>query len=140
VTATVLVAVWLALAAAAQAPPPARVLDAGAQSGIEDPRQVFITSKDAFESIWRQHSNRQAPPVDFSHDDVIAIFLGSRPTSGYAVDIVSIEPAASGGTVVRYREQRPARDAMTAQVLTSPYVVAAVGKGLREPVRFEASR
>lgn len=117
---------------------PVRTLDRGSQSGIEAPRQVVVTSADAFAALWREHSMKPAPPVDFTRESVVAVFLGVRQTAGFSVDIVSVTREATG-TVVAYRERAPSSDAVTAQVLTFPYVVAAV-EGLTPPVRFETLR
>ena len=58
---------------------------------------------------------------------VVGVFLGSRPTAGFGVEIVSAREE-QGALVVRYRETRPAADAIAAQVLTSPYHLVAVPK------------
>lgn len=115
---------------------PMRTIDRGFQSGIEAPRQVVVTSADAFASLWREHSMKPAPAVDFRREAVVAVFLGTRQTAGFSVDIVSVSQEATG-TVVIYRERTPPADAITAQVLTFPYVITAV-QGLTTPVRFES--
>ena len=66
---------------------------------------------------------------------VVAVFLGSRKTSGYDVAIQGTRDDG-GALVVDYRETAPARDAMTAQVLTAPYHIAAVPARSGD-VRFE---
>ena len=117
---------------------PVRTIDRGFQSGIEAPRQVVVTSADAFAILWREHSMKPAPDVDFTREAVVAVFLGIRQTAGFSVDIVSVT-RQSTGTVVTYRERAPSSDAVTAQVLTFPYVITAV-QGLTTPVRFESVR
>jgi monoamine oxidase len=64
------------------------------------------------------------PPVDFSKQAVVAVFLGSRTTAGYSVSIERIEPHEDGVRVV-YQEGRPAPGDMTAQVMTSPFHIVA---------------
>jgi hypothetical protein len=63
--------------------------------------------------------------VDFSKEMVVGVFLGSRPTAGYTLEIVSATQDG-GKLTVRYREASPPRDAITAQVLTSPYHIVAL--------------
>ena len=75
------------------------------------------------------------PAVDFSREMVVAVFLGSRPTAGYGVEIVRAV-GNSGTLVVEYVETAPSRDAITAQVLTAPYHLAAIPKHDGE-VRFQ---
>lgn len=131
----VALAVWLAQAAGSVMPP-MRTLDKGLESGIDSPRQAVVRTAAEWSSLWKAHaSDRPAPPVDFSREMVIGLFMGTRPTAGYNVEIVGIENQ-SGGLVVRYRETTPPPDALTAQVLTSPYQLIAVPK-FDGPVRFE---
>lgn len=66
---------------------------------------------------------------------VVAVFLGSRPTAGYGTEIVLA--AGNGGTlVVEHVETAPSPDALTAQILTAPYHLAAIPKHDGE-VRFQ---
>ena len=65
---------------------------------------------------------------------VVGIFLGTRPSGGYAVDILSVAPAGPGWVVI-HREIRPAADSMPITVLTQPYHLRVVPR--RDgPVRF----
>jgi len=120
------------------ADPAFRVLDRGGQSGIEDARQVVATTADQFAALWRQHSQRPRPAIDLAKESVVGLFLGTRATAGYSVQVVSITRSASG-TLVRCREVAPPPDAMTAQLLMFPYVIVAV-EGPSLPVRFECAR
>jgi hypothetical protein len=117
--------------------PPVRIVERGSQSAVEEARQVVATSAEQFAALWRAHSSKPAPAVDFSEESVVAVFLGTRRTAGYTVEIVSVSHDQSG-TLVRYREQGPPAGGITAQVLTFPYVIAAVRKVLA-PVRFESA-
>ena len=105
---------------------PLRSLDKGAQSGVETARQVTVRDREAWASLWRAHAqDRPRPEVDFSREMVVGVFLGTRPTAGYAVDIIGTR--VEGDTVVvQYRETAPARGGLTAQVLVSPYHMVAV--------------
>jgi len=106
--------------------PTFRTIDKGVQSAIDVQRQVVVRTLPDWTTLWKQHtSDRPVPPVDFGREMVIAVFMGSRPTAAYSVEVASVE-ARDGKTVVSYRELAPARDAMTAQILTSPYHIVAV--------------
>jgi len=107
---------------------PMRTLEKGSDSAIDEARQATARTADEWAALWRQHAaDRPRPPVDFSKEMVVGVFMGSRPTAGFAVEIVGVREEA-GGVVVQYRETRPSRDAMTAQVLTAPYHLVAVPK------------
>jgi hypothetical protein len=101
--------------------PPMRSLDQGGQSEIEVQRQVTVRDRDAWASLWRAHAPRRATPaVDFSREMVVGVFMGTRPTAGFAVDIVGYRDSGND-VVVLYRETAPSPDTITAQVLVSPY-------------------
>ena len=98
-----------------------KTIDKGDQSNMDDAKQVAVKTEADWKALWQQHSpDRPRPSVDFTREIVVGVFLGSRPTAGYGLEIVST--AETGGTlVVRYKQSTPPRGTMTAQVLTSPY-------------------
>jgi hypothetical protein len=118
---------WTMLLAAAilqtGAPPaqPMTTIAKGAESAVESPRQVTVRTPSEWAALWRAHSaERPLPQVDFTRDMVVGVFLGTRPTGGFAVEIVGTRQD-HGSLVVEYRETRPGRDQITAQVITAPY-------------------
>ena len=116
-----------------------RTLDRGTQSNIDQARTVVVRSADEWSGLWRTHAgDKPLPPVDFTKEMVVGVFLGSRPTAGYSVEIVRTTEQPDG-LVVEYREGSPARDMMTAQVITTPYHLVAVPKRTGE-VKFEKVR
>jgi hypothetical protein len=66
---------------------------------------------------------------------VLAVFLGSRQTAGYSVEITRIEKLDKD-LLVTYREQRPAGGDMVAQMLTSPFHIVRTDPH-SGPVRFK---
>jgi hypothetical protein len=127
-------------AAQERAMPAFQTVDQGLMSGFEEPRQAVVRTDEDWKALWRTHApNRPAPPVDFSKQAIVAVFLGSRTTAGYSVSIERIEPHEEGVRVV-YQERRPASGDMTAQVLTSPFHIVATAT-FAGPASFEhASR
>jgi PrcB C-terminal len=128
----------LTLAAALVQPPPAttaaqpttapsmKTIDKGEHSNMDDAAQVVAKTQQEWQQLWQKHAaDRPLPAVDFSKEMAVGIFLGSRPTGGYILEIASA--TQEGGTlVVKYRESIPQRGTMTAQVLTSPYHLVVV--------------
>src|SRR2546425_3673082 len=113
-----------------------KTVDKGPMSGIDAPRQVPVRTPAEFATLWKSHAaDRKMPDVDFTKNMVVGIFLGSRPTAGFGVEIVSAQPE-SGTLLVKYKETRPSRDTIAAQVLTSPFHLVAVPK-FDGTVRFE---
>jgi len=119
-----------------QAPDAVRTVDKGEQSNIDEGKQVVVRTEAEWTKLWQQHSpDRMRPAMDFSKDMVVGVFMGSRPTAGYNVSIVSTF-AKDGHVLVRFQESQPQRGAMTAQVLTFPYHLVAVPKTAGD-VKFE---
>jgi hypothetical protein len=65
---------------------------------------------------------------------VVGVFLGTRPTAGFQVEITGVREQ-DGALVVEYVERRPPSDAMVAQVLTAPFHLVTVPRH-EGPVRF----
>jgi hypothetical protein len=118
---------------------PVRSIDRGVRSGIDAPEQVVVHTTQEWTELWRRHgSSRPLPPVDFDREMVVAVFAGTRPTAGYAVTITAAR-AQGDGLVVEYAVKAPSPGSMTAQVLTSPYAIAALPRHAGG-VRFEEMR
>jgi hypothetical protein len=115
---------------------PIRSLDKGTQTFVDVAKTVTARTPEEWAAVWKTHApGRPLPEVDFNREMVVGVFLGSRNSAGYAVEIVSAENQ-QGALVVRYRETSPGRGAITAQIITSPYHFVAVPKQ-SGTVRFE---
>jgi hypothetical protein len=121
-----------------QAPAPVRSIARGLDSQLDAARQATVRTAAEWEALWRLHGGeRTRPPVDFGKEMVVAVFMGSRPTAGFSVEIVGAR-VDGPALVVQYRETRPPADAFVAQVLTMPYHIAAVpARAVVMDVRFE---
>jgi hypothetical protein len=128
---------WMLVAAVLlQGDAPPRVVDRGDQSNVDEFRQVVVRTAAGWTALWRQHApDRPRPAVDFARDMVAGVFLGSRPSAGFAIDVVSAREE-HGNLVVRYRESSPGPGAVAAQVITSAYCIVALPRRDGE-VRFE---
>jgi PrcB C-terminal len=114
---------------------PVRLLEKGSDSQLDDGQQATVRSVAEWTALWTRHAGeRPRPAVNFARDMVVGVFLGSRPTAGFDVEIVGAREEGDA-LVVQYRETRPAAGNVTAQVLTSPYHLVAVPKHAR--VTFE---
>jgi hypothetical protein len=109
-------------------PPTVRSIERGQTSWVDSPRQAVARTSEEWTALWRSHApDRPLAPVDFSKDMVVAIFLGSRPSAGYSVEITGVKEA-NGAVVVQYHETRPRADVVTAQVITDPYHIVVIPK------------
>ena len=126
----------LAIAMQAPTPPPVQVLSREMMSQVDEPKQAVARSAAEFETLWRQHTGTTpVPAVDFGSRMVVAVFLGTRPSAGYGAEIVRTRRAA-GKLIVEWQERKPGRDEVSAQVITSPAIVASIPKFAGE-VTFE---
>lgn len=125
----------LAMAAQAVSPPPVTIAKA-AISAIDEPRQVVARSAAEWAALWKQHSpGGDLPAVDLSTRTVVAVFLGSRPSAGFAAEIVGTQQKGST-LVIQWREQRPDPGAMTAQMMSSPAHIVSIPRFAGE-ITFE---
>jgi len=107
----------------------------GSSSGAADPREVVVRSPAEWAALWKAHAGPQtAPVVDFSTNLVAAVFLGTRPTAGFRVDIVGARREADV-LVIEYVERAPGADNIVAQVLTSPFHIVTLPR-YDGPIRF----
>jgi hypothetical protein len=129
-----LISCLMVIGVVAQAPP--RTVDKGDFSNVDEAKQVVVRTDADWRALWRRHAGeRPMPPIDFSKDTVVGVFMGSRPTAGY--DIAITKTLEKDGTLwVFYREKTPARGLVLAQVLTSPFHLVAIPKTASE-VKFE---
>jgi hypothetical protein len=100
----------------------------GATSQIMEPRQVVVRTAAEWQSLWREHSEQPLPAgetVDFTRFMIAGLFAGSRPTAGYSVEITSVT-ARDGEIILDYVERQPPSDAITAQVITSPFHIVRI--------------
>jgi PrcB C-terminal len=93
----------------------------GTLTSIDEPLQVIVRAEAEWQRLWARHgSGAPAPAVDFTKRMVVGVFLCTRPTAGYAVEIVGIIEAPDG-LVVTYAETKPAPDRVVAQIITAPF-------------------
>jgi PrcB C-terminal len=131
-------------AAPAAPPPPAPVIGTVAMttinsnhmSGIDTPQQSVARTAGEFETLWRRHAPSQPlPAVDFGKQMVLAVFLGSRPSGGFNVQITNVQSFGKD-LVVQWVETRPAPGMSAATVMTSPAHLVTVPQ-TDGAVRFE---
>jgi D-aminopeptidase len=101
-------------------------------SNMDEARQAVARTEAEWAALWRSHNfDKPAPKVDFNTRTVVAVFLGSRPTAGYDLEIVATRQEG-GGVVVEWAEVRPEKGLILAQVLTSPALIASIPKAAGE--------
>lgn len=122
---------------------PMRVVVQGNQSGIQKPAREIVQSQEAWEKLWKSHRSNikggdAAPPkVDWTKEMVVAVFMGARPTGGYAVRVQGVA-AEKGKLVVTVAERKPGPNDIVTQAFTSPFAMVAVARS-DKPVEWKSS-
>ena len=115
---------------------PMTTINSDRMSGIDTPQQSIVRTLGEFETLWKRHApSRPMPTVDFGKDMVLAIFLGSRPSAGFGVQITGVRSSGKD-IVVEWAEIRPAPGTAAATVMTSPAHFVTVPQS-DSAVRFE---
>lgn len=110
------------------------VLGEGNQAvGFEQQRFFLVRDDATLRTLWnRAHGSQlQVPPVPdvtFSRETVVALFLGTKPTGGYGIEVQDLA-LTQGELFIDARISEPAPDAITTQALTSPWVMIRVLAG-----------
>jgi hypothetical protein len=108
-------------------------IDQGVESQIETETIEIIRDETAWSEFWTAHAgpNSEAPTVDFDTEMVIAIQLGTRPSSGYEVEVTGVTDA-NDALRVYYRETVPGTDCFTLPVLTHPFHIVKLARNEKE--------
>jgi hypothetical protein len=129
-----LLALILAIAMQPAAPSQVQVISRESMSGVDEAKQAVARSAAEWAALWRQHAGTKAlPPVDFGSRTVVAVFLGTRSSAGFSAEITGTRQSG-GKLIVEWQERAPGRDQVSAQVLTSPAVIASIPKFTGEVV------
>jgi hypothetical protein len=114
-------AIIFAMALMQQSSPQIVTVAQGSRSGIEEHREAIVRTAADWPALWKAHGASGSPPaVDFANDMVVAVFLGTRPTGGFRVEITGAHAEAQS-LVVDYVERRPGPEDIVSQALTSPF-------------------
>jgi protease stability complex PrcB-like protein len=117
-------------------PVPFKTLDRGDLGGIERPRHVTVRTANDWKMLTNQRGRgATAPAVDFTRSMVVGVFLGTKPTGGYSVEITGIDRQGAE-LIVTFRERAPGRDDMVTQVITAPYHLVTIDR-FDGPITFK---
>ncbi|MDF1838424.1 MAG: protease complex subunit PrcB family protein, partial [Planctomycetota bacterium] len=114
----------------------ATVFASGTQTGVAESGLVLCRNAKEWSELWARHMELQDPEsplpvVSFSNENVLAVFLGDRPTAGYSISVVGLE-SRSRGWVLHTREKKPNEDLPQLQVETRPYTFLIVPNHVEE--------
>jgi len=106
------------------------VILSGSHSQEKDYKVELITNKRQWEHVWQVAKGNEdplpsQPTVDFGRQYVIAAFMGERPSSGYQIEITSIEKRGRTLQVLVKKYETPGM----LTVMTHPFTLVRVPKG-----------
>jgi hypothetical protein len=109
-------------------------------TGMSDRANYRITDNDELNQLWSYLDNTpgSAPSVDFSKDEVLAIFDGTHTTGGYNIQVSSITDA-NGTRTVHVSRIAPGANCFTTDSITSPYEIIAVPKSTLNLTHIDTS-
>jgi hypothetical protein len=115
-------------------------IEHGGNSGVRTGKLVVIRDEAAWKKLWMEHKKNRTgdppPPIDFSKEMVISVFLGVRPSGGFSVSMTDISDSGSaGGLSVTVEETSPGRGCFVTAMLTYPFHIVRVAR-TEGPVAF----
>ncbi len=119
------------------------VISEGEWSNIDEQRLEVIRDGAVFDVLWSEHSPGSPeldgmpskPVVDFNANQLLALFLGSRNTGGFSINIESIVELDTQVNI-NLLEQVPGGGCVVTTALTQPYQFLIMSK-IDKPVIFQ---
>lgn len=100
-------------------------LTSGLQSSVIERKNYAITTNTDFEKLWKMTEETGTPPVvDFSQNEVIAVFAGKKPSSGYSIAVSKVEDGSN--RLVTITLSKPGATCVTGDAVTSPYQIVVI--------------
>ncbi|HRN17639.1 MAG TPA: protease complex subunit PrcB family protein [Trueperaceae bacterium] len=110
------------------------VVAQGSQAvGFPSASYQLVSNQDQLISLWQRAYGSQltVPPVpslDYRRETVVALFLGTKPSGGYGLEVRSVREE-EGDLYVDLTLTEPAAGSITTQALTSPWLIIRVQRG-----------
>jgi hypothetical protein len=112
--------------------------------GLEKPVQRVVASREEWEQLWREIEPRTSreqgqtapnpvPDIDFDRYALVVAAMGTRPTGGYTVAVVSLEESEQR-IVITVEEKSAGAKCTTTQAVTHPIAIVTTAKTQK---RFE---
>lgn len=101
--------------------------------GFSAPTYRMVGSQEQLITLWQRAYGSQLtvpalPEVDPRRETVVALFLGSKPTGGYGIDVVDAREEG-GQLYLDVSLTEPGQGTLTTQALTSPWLIVRVLRG-----------
>ncbi len=87
------------------------------------------------ENNWQETWEALPADIDFDDEMLVAVFMGTRNTGGYAIEIITVLETPEH-LKVRLKHSAPGKDALVTQALVQPHHIVRLGKS-DKPVIFK---
>jgi hypothetical protein len=92
--------------------------------GRDEESNVVITNEKELTTLFQSVGNEQVPKVDFTKNQVVALFLGSKNTGGYSISIDRAE--VIGNQIMIYKKIETPKGGMVTTAFTNPFVIVTI--------------
>lgn len=124
-----------------------RTIAQGASSAYQTASQMVIDNPEEWADVWQQHADGiiphpPVPKVDFTDNQVVAVFMGEKRTSGYSVEILTVETNSSQEDdltelVITVAYRQPQLGDIVLEVITYPYHIITIPQLAANKVLFK---
>jgi hypothetical protein len=104
----------------------------GSRCFVRQENWFSIDDETGYVNYWRRNVSTSVPGLDLDWDRyrLVAIHLGSRPTTGFEIRVDGIDRLPDGTARIRVIEERSTRLSDLRPISTSPFVVIKVERDL----------
>lgn len=102
----------------------------GNYCGIEQGKNIVINRKEEWNALWKKlhhgfYPQPALPDIDFSRETILAVFMGTRSTGGYSIEISNIKEHEGKITAIIETES-PEPGEMVTMALSQPYHIVKI--------------
>ena len=92
--------------------------------GRDSEENVVLQNQEDLNTLFKSVGNDEIPQVDFSKNQVVALFLGTRNTGGYSIFIDRVE--VDGAKLIVYKKEGLPKEGKVTTALTNPFIIAEI--------------
>lgn len=101
------------------------ILKQEAYGGRDAEGTVVVTSQEQLNGLYKELGWNDVPAVDFTKNNVVALFMGEKRTGGYSIGIKKVV-VKDNTAIITVTETKP--EGMATMALTAPYCIALIPK------------
>lgn len=106
------------------------ILHQGAHGGRDTASEEIITNQEELKALYREFNNIIAPDIDFTQNNVVALFMGTKRSGGYSITVekIAYNIGDKRKAYVLAKTKKPGKGQVVTLALTSPYCIVAIPK------------